>query len=205
MASIEWYAGEGFNINNLAGSGIGFYGANFGDSVDVGEYQDSCFITNGAGTSLGPQIDNIKWLNSGSGTVNGTTSGIPLTAIPNYLATLNIRFVHSVAVKTQNAKLYCYDRTSIANPASGVTFKAAELIHPDTVQNNNGSGDTVWLTLAGTGVYMDLVASPGMSGLRPNGAETSADRHDWYTAMSASPDSVGSKTQFGVYFSVEYL
>lgn len=205
MASIQWYAGDGFNINNLSGSGLGFYGSNFGDSVDVGSYQDSCFITNSAGTSLGPQIDNIKWLNIGSGTVNGTTSGIPLTAIPNYLATLNIRFNHSVAVKTQNAKLYCYDRSDIANPQSGVTFKAAQLIHPSITQTNNGSGDSTWLSLAGTGVYMSLVASPGTSGLRPNGANTSDTNHDWYTALSCSPDSVGSKTQFGLYFSVEYL
>ena len=35
-------------------------------------------------------------------------------------------------------------------------------------------------------------------------AHTSA-RHDWYAALSASPHSIGSKTQYGLYFTVEYL
>lgn len=205
MASIDFYAGENFGINNLAGSGLGFFGGGFGFSVNVGEYQDSTFITNGAGTSQGPQTDNIKWLNSASGIINGASSGVALTAIPNYLATLNVRFTHDSAVQTQNAKLRIYDRSNINKAASGVTTKVAELIHPDTVQNNTGSGDSAWNTPAGSAVIMDLVASPGMSGLSPNGPSTSADRHDWYTAISASPDSIGSKSLFGLYVELEYL
>lgn len=205
MAQIDFYAGENFSIDNLAGSGLGFYGGGFGFSVNVGEYQDTTFITNGAGTSQGPQVDNIKWLNIGSGIVNGASSGIPLTSIPNYLATLNVRFTHSSAVKTQNVKLRIYDRTSINNPASGVTTKVADIIHPNTTQTNDGSGDTTWNTPTGSSVIMDLVASPGMSGLRPNGADTSADRHDWYEAISASPDSIGSKSLFGLYIELEYI
>ena len=30
-------------------------------------------------------------------------------------------------------------------------------------------------------------------------------RHDWYVALSASPESIGSKTDFGLYFTLEYL
>ncbi len=72
---------------------------------------------------------------------------------------------------------------------------------------------------------LDFTASPGMSGLNTSAAETLpsglADgsinwltnqgaaheslRHDWYVAMSASPDSIGSKTQYGLYFTLEYL
>lgn len=205
MATIRFYAGENFGIDDLAGSGLGFYGGGFGFSVEVGAWQDTTFITDGNGTSEGPQCDNIKWLNAQSGIINGASSGVHLTAIPNYLATLNIRFTHSSAIKTQNAKLRIYDRSNINNPASGVTTKVAELIHPDIIQNNNGSGDTSWNTPAGSAVIMDLVASPGMSGQRPNGASTTADRHDWYTAISASPDSVGAKTLYGLYVELEYL
>lgn len=205
MAAINFFAGENFVINDLAGSGLGFYGGGFGFSVEVGAWQDSTFITNGNGTSQGPQVDNIKFLNAASGIINGASSGVALTAIPNYLATFNIRFTHSSAVKTQNAKLRIYDRSNINNGASGVTTKVADLVHPDTVQNNNGSGDTTWNTPVGSAVVMDLIASPGMSGQRPNGAETTADRHDWYEAISASPDSVGSKTLYGLYVELEYL
>ena len=206
MAAINFFAGENFGINDLAGSGLGFYGGGFGFSVEVAAFQDTTFITNGAGTSQGPQVDNIKWKDVASGIVNGASSGVALTAIPNYLATLNIRFTNPAAVKTQNAKLRIYDRSNINNAASGVTTKVAELIHANISQIlNNGSGDVTWNTPAGSAVIMDLVAAPGMSGLSPNGPSTTADRHDWYTAISASPDSIGSKTLYGLYVELEYL
>ena len=205
MATIEFLAGENFTINNLAGSGLGFYGASFGASVGVGEYQTTTFITNAAGTALGPQCDNIKYLNTASGIVNSSTSGIALTAIPNYQATLNIRFTHSTAVTTENVELRIYDRANINNSPSGVTCKVAELIHPTTTQVNNGSGSTTWVTPVGSSLVMTLVSSPATSGFRPQGAGSSDTQHDTYLAISASPDSVGSKTQFGLYISLDYV
>lgn len=204
MATINFYSGN-LAVNNLSGSGLGFYGAGFGYSVAVGSYQDTTFITNAAGTSQGPQCNNVKYMNIGSGIINSASSGVPLISIPNYLATLKIEFVHTSAVKTQNAKFYCYDRDNINNPASGVTFKFAELIHPNIVQNPDGSGSTTWLTPTGSSVIISLTSSPGMSGLSPNGPSTTQDTHHWYAALSASPNSIGSKTQFGAYFVVEYL
>jgi len=205
MAAIDFYAGSNFVINALAGSGLGFFGAGFGFSVEVGTYQGTTFITDGNGVNQGPQADNVKWQNIGSGIVNSASSGIPLISIPNYQASLNPRFTHTSAVKTQNVKLRIYDRSSINNPAVGVTTKVAELIHPTLTQFPIGSGDTTWETPTGSSVIMSLVASPGMSGLRPNGAQTTADRHDWYLALSASPDSIGSKTSYGLYVELEYL
>ena len=72
---------------------------------------------------------------------------------------------------------------------------------------------------------LDFTSSPGMSGLNTSAAETlpsgltdgtinwlsnegvahQSTRHDWYLAISASPDSIGSKTQYGLYFTLEYL
>jgi len=206
MPAINFFAGENFGISDLTGSGLGFYGGGFGFSVEVGAFQGTTFITNGAGTSQGPQVDNIKWKNSASGIVNGAESGVALTAIPNYLATLNIRFTHSLAVKTQNTKLRIYDRSNINNNASGVTTKVAEIVHFNTSQiDNTGSGDATWNTPTGSSSIMDLVAAPGMSGLSVNGPSTTEDRHDWYVAISASPDSIGSKTLYGLYVELEYL
>lgn len=206
MATIAFYAGETFSIQNLAGSGLGFYGdSGFGSSVQVGSYQDSTFITNSNGTAQGPQVDNCKWMSSSTAELNGAGSGVALTCIPNYLATLNVRFTHTSAVQTQAVKLRIFDRTSINNPASGVTTKCAEVIHADTTQTNNGSGDTSWITPAGSAVIMDLVSSPGQSGYSPNGTSTSDQTHDWYVAISASPDSIGSKTLYGLYTELEYL
>lgn len=196
---------DDWGIQNLNGSGLGFYGSSFGSSVEVGAYQDTTWITDGNGTSQGPQVDNVKWTHPNSGSINGAASKA-LTDIPNHLATLNIRFTHTSAVRTQNAKLRIYDRSNINNNPSGVTCKVAEIIHPSTTQTGTlGSGDSSWETPTGSSAIMDLVASPGMSGLRQNGSSTSEMRHDWYVAISPSPDSIGSKTQFGLYFQTEYL
>jgi len=87
-------------------------------------------------------------------------------------------------------------------------------------------GDHGWKQFA-DGITMDDVtftASPGPSGLNTSsddtlaaddgsylnwiaqsGASCRATRHDWYIALSASPDSIGSKTDFGLYFTLEYL
>lgn len=194
--------------NDIGSSGVGFFGnAGFGSSVSVGAYQDSTYITNSNGTIAGASLNNIKYSHPNSGIVNGigSPSGLNLQAITNSQASLNVRFSHTSAVATQNVKLRIYDRANINNAASGVTTKVAEIIHPTTTNALDGSGSSSWQTPAGSGTVMDLVSSPGMSGLRPNGSGTIADRHDWYLALSASPDSIGSKTQYAMWVELEYL
>lgn len=206
MPTIKFYAGENFPINELNGSGLGFYGdTGFGASVAVGAYQGRTFITDGNGVNQGPEADNVKFLNAQSGIIGQVGTGIHLKAIPNYQATLNVRFTHATPVKTQNAELRIYDRSNINNAPSGVVAKVAELIHTSVTQVANGSGDTAWITPAGSAIVVPLVDSPGMSGQSPNGINTTEIRHDWYAAISAMPDSIGSKTKFGLYVSLEYL
>lgn len=190
---------------NLNGSGLGFFGSNFGASVLVGAYQTTTFVTDGNGTTNIAQVNNITYLNSASGIVGSATSGIAVTAIPNYLSTLEINVVSDTAVKLQNSSVRIYDRSNINNAQSGVTCKVVEIAHPTIAQSNNGSGGTSWSTLAGSAVTLTLIASPGVSGFRPNGANTNSTNHSTYLAISASPDSVGSKTLFGLYYSTEYL
>jgi hypothetical protein len=200
--------GGGFPINDLSGSGLGFYGnANFGASVPVASYQQRTFITDATGAIQGPEVNNVMYLNPGSGILGQQGSGIALQAIPNWQATLNIRFNNDTSVRTQNAKMMIYDRVNTNNAASGVTTKAAQFIHPNPVQGPGGSGDSSWWNFNYTtpGLTMPLVASPGMSGLSPSGANTVDVQHDWYVAISGSPDSIGSKTQYGLYVSLEYL
>lgn len=217
MATISFLAGENFTVENLNGSGLGFYGpGSFGNSVRVGDYQDNTWITDSTGAVQGTLVNNVKWIHPNSGEIPGSGNRA-LRDIPNYLATLNIRFNHTTAVRVQNAALRIFDRSNIDAPASGVTTKVAELIHPwNTSQPTGplGSGDTTWYTPGGSGglingVEYDLpvpfVNSPGMSGLSPSGTSTTSTQHDWYAAISASPDSIGSKLQYALYFSLEYL
>ena len=197
-------AGEGFNINNLSGSGLGFFGSAWGASVNVGEFQQTTWITDSNGTIQGEQVDNVAWSHPNSGSINGAAP-INLLNVPNYLSTLNIRFNHTSAIKTQNAKLRIYDRSNINNDPSGVTCYVAEVIHVNTTQDATGSGDSSWINVHGSAVVMDLVASPGLSGYSPNGPGTQDANHDFYVLISPSPDSIGSKTQFGLYAELEYL
>lgn len=206
MATITFHADE-FQVENLNGSGLGFYGSGFGNSVDVGSFNETTFITDANGTIQGPQVNNIRWTHAESGIINSAGAGVNITQIPNYLATINIRFTHTSAVKTQNGVVRIYDRTTTTNAASGVTTYVAELIHPDTVQNDNGSGDAEWInsTSGTSSVAITLVDSPGYSGERESGSETYSDQHDYYLAITASPDSIGSKTDYGMYVELEYL
>jgi hypothetical protein len=208
-ASINFLAGQSFTIQDLSGSGLGFYGsAGWGASVQVGAWQGHTFITNGNGTTQGPEVANVMYLNAGSGICGQTGSGIALTAIPNYQGTLNVRFTYDTPVNVVNAQLQIYDRTNPNNPASGVTTAVAELIHPSITQVNNGSGDTVWLFPAGSSMILSMSNSPGVSGLYAGNGSNSTHtdtEHDWYFAISASPSSIGSKTLYGLYVSLEYL
>lgn len=209
MASLNFCIYDGGNFSlNLAGSGLGFYGSTFGRSVEVGSYQTTTYVTDSNGLTQGQACNNITYTHANSGKVGAATESIGLQYIPNYQATVNIRFEHTSEVNVQNANLYVYDRVSIANAPSGVTCKAAEVIHPSVSQAVLGSGDAAWYTFTtGSTTPMPLAESPGMSGLYAGsgaGSTRTDTRHDWYVAMSCSPNSVSSK-HFAVYFSTEYL
>jgi hypothetical protein len=216
-AAIAFLSAQGFTIYEMAGSGLGFYGSgSFGAAVRVGEFQDNTYITDSTGAIQGPLVNNVKYVHPYSGLVS-PGNALALNDIPNYLAPLNVRFTNDTPVKVQNAQLRIFDRSNINAPASGVTTYAAELVHPwNTSQPTGplGSGSTTWSHLGGSGGLIGGVtydpplamkASPGVSGLSPSGSATVSAQHDWYVALSASPDSVGSKLQYGLYFSCEYL
>ena len=313
MAEITFGIGS---QQNIAGSGLGFYGATFGSSVQIGSFQDTTFVTNAASTAQGPSANNIKYTNCASGNSTAVGSGIPLTKINSGNRTFHINFDHSTHVNVQNCQLRIYDRGNINFPASGVVTKVAEIVNFDgkttsawessngsdnVALNSNcyGSGDMFWWgspwpdagtwraaqdfytnssgvvfqnftqteatagegngderlgtvtgdteTVGGTGVVVPLFNSPGSGGFfvnsvnsnvsavqpkwlqyydstyrdtasnggTPNlGTKTTtntfggtglAQRHTWYAAISASPLSIGSKTSYGLYVSLEYL
>jgi len=213
MAAINFYVNTaGFDYDlDLGGSGLAFFGdSGFGASVAVGAWQGSTFVSDGNGLTQGAQGKNIKWLNAGSGIVGAAASGIGLKAIPNYQSTLNVRFTNASAVKTQNIELRVYDRSDINNAGVGVTTKAAEIIHGSEIEGPGGSGDDQWITPAGSAVVLDLAPSPGVSGIFAGDgvivvSTASFEQHDWYVALSASPDSIGNKNQYGLHVALEYL
>lgn len=239
MAEIKFYANiqgnstsaDGELINHAAGSGIGFYGSNFGVSVPIGTRQSTTFVTNSLGATQGSQLNNTTMQTSGNintpGTVRVNGAGaINLDRLPNYLCPLNIRFTHTEPVRVQNCKLRIFDRNNINNHASGVVTYVYEARHPATSQNlpnlsHRGRTENSWYEYDPLDAMTDMnfTSSPGVSGTNTNVQDVGTDlrwesregslhesaRHDWYVALSSEPITVGSKTQYGLYFSLEYL
>lgn len=175
-----------------------------------------------------------NYILDGSG-INWNGSEYGTSGLPNYAAPLNIRFEHSEGVRVQNCRLRIFDRNDIGNHASGVTTQVYEVRHPHAVVGVDSTKGSLahraittheWQTyLPGTSMAdMELTAGPGPSGLNTVAGETlpatdgiytnwisesgdacRATRHDWYIALSASPDEIGSKTDYGLYFTLEYL
>lgn len=217
-------------INHGAGSGLGFYGGGYGISVPVGQYQDTTFVTNANGTATNQYaLNNTKYVAPSSVYSSIQGQNTENAKLPNYHAPLNIRFTHSEPVRVQNCRLKIFDRNNIDRAASGVTTKVYEVRHPNITTANSGlelRGETGhdWKTFSpimGGNIELTCTSSPGMSGtntsiseplslvnggyLTKEGVLHSGVQHDWYFAISASPDSIGSKTDYGLYFTCEYL
>jgi hypothetical protein len=212
---ITWWGSDGTNLNSLAGSGIGFYGAGgFGASVLVGAWNQRSFECDSSGLLQGNELWNNQYLNPTGVILGQAGSGIPLNCIPNQQAVLNARLTTDSPVRTQNCTFSIYDRVSPSNPPSGLVAAAYEVVHPGSGQTPTGSGGPgtpvisgahSWWTWGGapTGA-MPITASPGTSGLRPSGASTVDSRMDWFFALTCSPSSVGAKL-FGAWLYAEYL
>ena len=143
MQSISLFAGS-TSINNLSGSGLGFFGGSFGQSVQLNSFQDTTFITDGNGTNNGGAGNNVKYSTDTKAFAAGVVPATGLLYIPNEKASLNIRFSNDSAVRTQNAKLRIFDRTNKNHPASGVITRVCEFLHPSSSYDIEGSGDTTW-------------------------------------------------------------
>lgn len=212
-AAITFYAGQGAGVFvNLSSSGLGFFGATFGTSVQVGQYQDSTFITTSNGASEGPQATNCKYDTSdGSGVIINDDAAIVPSAVPINSGTMNIRFTNdSTPVKTQNAELRIFDRDTITNGATGVITQVLQVVNGGSGVSSSGTVEAPashsgWLAPSGDTVAMSLLSSAGSGGLSPSGTNTEDSRHDWYICMSASPINIGPKTAFGLYVQLEYL
>jgi len=233
MAEIKFYSNIKADdsvavIDHAAGSGVGFYGNDYGISVPVGQRQDSTWVTNSNGTAISPtQLHNDKFVTVSTASVDGLAE-TNLRNLPNYLTPLNIRFTHTDAVRVQNCKLRIFDRADITKHASGVVTYVFEARHPSVDQsvsnlNFRGTAANSWTEFdsadSATPADMVFTNSPGVSGFNTDSTDTLVSKgytstegsahtsttHDWYVGMSAEPSEIGSKTNYGLYFTVEYL
>ena len=222
-------------INHTSGSWIGFFGGGFGISVPVSQYQDSSYVTNSNGTSSGVKINNTKYVSVSGMSHNGGstagTSGVPNYYAP---LNVRFEHSEAVRVQNCKLRIFDRnDITKHASGVTTQVMEVRHP-HPTEVHNTGsgslvyrGSDDFGWTSYDAPEEMADLAftASPGMSGLNTSAAEVlpadagdgyrnwltqegsahQSTRHDWYIALSASPDSIGSKTDYGLYFTLEYL
>ena len=137
-------------LETLSGSGLAFYGATAGSSVQIGAYQQVTRVSNASGSDYEDDTNNIQFVASSfpSGqtklSILGDDVQIGLSGIKTMQGTLGIQFGHTSAVKTQNVQLRIYDRNNVNYPASGVNTKVAEIINFDgtTFDSQGATGDS---------------------------------------------------------------
>jgi hypothetical protein len=193
--TIDWYGGDGVNEIVPAESGsndtLGHFGANFGFSIRVGDYNNTSFATNDNGTTNHGQVPNLRWANVSGAYVASELTASELLEVDNSEATLRIRLITDGDVKPQNSSFRAFDRVDIDNSPVGVSILAAEINKPSP--SVRGSGDVNWSTIAGSGstlVFDDKTTASGVN--------------SWYVGVTVTPTSIGEKLH-GYYFETEFL
>jgi len=192
--------------NTSGANHVGFFGAGGPEGIPfaviVGRYQDKTFITNTSGTNLGAdpfglpgrgQLSNHKYVTGTTGNVSGLGATSLINVTPES-GTLLIRFqaAGTTEVRTQNAILY----TVALNATSGVD-DVSSVVAGLKVQGYEPSADASWTQTAGAGAIDNrlLLEDRNVSELR----------HDFFVGLSASPEAVGERNDFGFFMVLEFL
>ncbi len=204
MPEIDMYIAEN-DVKIDTGEALGFFGpGGFGDPLSLNEFNGRTFSTTVNGSTGYEECDNCRRISSSGVVIGQTGDGINIRNLPNYLATVNLRFTHPQAVLVQNARFIAFDGTNIITPPTGLDVYGAEIIHTSRFQTDVGTGDTAWIQMQGSGQQLNLVNSPGTSGISPIGPATLDTRHDWYVALSVTPTTPSDKS-FSLRVDLEYV
>lgn len=147
------------SVRTLSGSGIAFFGATQGSSVQIGSYQDTSYVANGDASVISDSTTNLKYTTgaypSGKLTLEASP-GSPyengITGVRTMYGTVGIEFGHTSEVNIQNCQLRIYDRANVNYPASGVNTKVCELVnHNGSTFDAQGSDDGLGSAAQGSG------------------------------------------------------
>lgn len=188
MATFTWQL-QGASPTTIDASDIlQFAGAGgFDSKITVGEYNDTTHVSSsvGANDSSGNTPNNNKFISQSGGTGGDSQADWgdgteDLDQILDAECALKINFSDASSVTTESAIFYFYDGSTTTNGPTGVTAVAAE------------SGDTNWTAAEGSGSALSLTD------------QSASTSHDFYIAVSASPDSVGLKDSFAGRIELTY-
>jgi hypothetical protein len=199
MATFTWngYYGAGPAWTDIGANTLTFCSSltDHDTAITVASYQDGNHITSGdpgSDVCLTNHLNNVKYLGASLMDVNGGGSeALNDTNLAENECTLKINFSHGSSVVITNARLYCYDGTTETTYASNVDMYAFERGVTATAwtEINNGGGATGG---DNTGERLDL------------GDKTTATSHDWFVAVSMSPETVGAKTAMDLGIALTY-
>lgn len=204
MSDINIFVAEnGIKIDT--GEALGFFGPNgFGDPLSLNEFNGRTFITDPSGSTALEEGDNCRKISTSGLIIGQIGDEINLQNLPNYLTTINLRFTHPEEVLVQDVRLIAFDGIDPDNAPNGLDVFGAEIIHTSRLQTDTGTGDTLWTQMTGSGQQLDLVDSPGTSGISPLGPASIDVRHDWYVALSVAPTLPGDRT-FSFRVDLEFI
>lgn len=182
MATFAWYL-QGTSPTTIGATDIlQFAKATFDAPITITEYNDSTHVESslGANLSSGNVPKNSKYLTSSTVSINGGSSEA-LSGVTTANCPLKINFSHPTSVITYDAIFYSYNGTTTTSAPTDVTFQAAE------------QGDASWTNAEGSASAVTITNH-----------NTPATSHDYYILVSASPESVGEKTNFSVRIELTY-
>ncbi len=192
--------------NTSGANHVGFFGAGGPEGIPfaviVSRYQDATFITNTSGFNLGRdpyglpgsgELINHKFVDTSTANVSGTGE-VSLINVTRPSGTLLVRFLASgtTEVRTQNAILY----TVVLNASSGVD-DVTSVVAGLKVQGYEPEVDSTWTQTAGAGAIDNrlLILDHDVAELQ----------HDFFVGLSASPENVGERNDFGFFMVIEFL
>jgi len=192
--------------NTSGANHLGFFGIGGPEgtpfAIIIDRYQDKTFITNTSGTNLGKspwglrasgQLINNKYASINTVNINGA-GAVAVSTVPFASGTLLIRFAPSGAasVRTQNAVL----RAVALNASSGVN-DVSTVVTGIKIQGFEPVNQSVWTQLAGVGTISNQLSFVDHT--------ISQTQHDFFTCLSASPEALGQRNNFGFFMVVEFL
>lgn len=192
--------------NTSGANHVGFFGAGGPQGVPfaiiVNKYQDSTYITNTSGFNMGVlpfgvpasgKLFNTKFEAAGLANVSGV-AGVSLSDIPQESGTLLVRFIPSGAAEVRTQNTLC--RTVALNASSGVDDITSVVVGL-TVQGFEPGADSTWTQTGGDGALDNRLFI-----LDHNVPDIV---HDYFVSLSASPEAVGERNNFGFFFIIEFL
>jgi len=192
--------------NTSGANSVGFFGAGGPQGVPfaiiVNKYQDSTYITGVSGYNMGVapfgvkasgELLNTKFEDTTLANVAGV-AGVTLADIPQLSGTVLVRFVPSGVTPVRTQNVLC--RTVVLNASSGVDDVAGVPVGLK-IQGFEPGADSSWTQTAGIGALDNRVF------LVDHNATDLV--HDFFVSLSASPEAVGERNDFGFLFIVEFL